>query len=59
MAGTGRDGGSVPEAAAAGEELDVIEQLRRESVDIRINPVAMRRVIFKLQTSFKRASLLR
>ena len=37
------------------QELDIVEQLRMESVDIRINPVGMRRVIFRLQTSYKTA----
>ena len=32
-----------------------MEQLRRESIDLRVNPVGMRRVLFKLQTSFSRA----
>ena len=29
------------------EELDMIEQLRRQSIDLRINPVSMRKILFK------------
>ena len=38
-----------------GEELDMIEHLRRQSIDLRINPVGMRRILFKVQTTFKEA----
>lgn len=30
----------------------MIEQIRAESIDLRINPVGMRRALFKLQKSF-------
>ena len=33
-------------------DMDVVEQLRRESIDLRINPVAMRRVLFKLKSKY-------
>jgi len=33
--------------------VDIVEMLRRESIDLRVNPVAMRRVIFKLRTTFE------
>ena len=35
--------------------MDAIEQLRSQSIDLRINPVGMRRVLFKLKTSFAKA----
>ena len=42
-------------AESAIEDHDVVEQLRRESIDLRVNPVGMRRALFKLQTSFAKA----
>ena len=42
-------------AESAVEDHDVVEQLRRESIDLRVNPVGMRRALFKLQTSFYKA----
>ena len=32
--------------------MDIVEQLRNESVDLRINPVGMRRVLFRLKTDY-------
>ena len=32
--------------------MDIVEQLRSESVDLRINPVGMRRVLFRLKTDY-------
>ena len=37
----------------ANDDGDMIEQLWRESVDIRINPVGMRRVLFNLKKTYK------
>lgn len=34
--------------------MDMIEQIRAESIDLRINPVSMRRVLFRLQKSYFR-----
>ena len=44
---TGRIGGG-----GGADEMDIVEQLRSESIDLRINPVGMRRVIFKLKTDY-------
>lgn len=35
-------------------DMDMIEQIRAESIDLRINPVSMRRVLFRLQKSYFR-----
>ena len=35
--------------------MDIVEQIRSQSIDMRINPVGMRRVLFKLKTSYKKA----
>jgi len=34
------------------DDDDIVEQLRRQSIDLRINPVGMRRVLFALKTTF-------
>ena len=34
--------------------MDIVEQLRSESIDLRINPVGMRRVLFRLKTDYGR-----
>ena len=38
--------------AGSADEMDIVEQLRSESIDLRINPVGMRRVIFRLRTDY-------
>lgn len=43
------------EEADQPEELDIMEQLRRESIDLQVNPIGMRKVLFKLQTDFSSA----
>ena len=37
------------------EENDVMEQIRAESIDLKINPIGMRRAVFKLNVSFAKA----
>ena len=38
-------------------EMDIVEQLRAESIDLRINPVGMRRVLFRLKTDYSKVRL--
>ena len=40
--------------AAEPVDMDMIEQIRAQSIDLRINPVEMRRALFKLQKPYRK-----